>query len=332
MKPAVDVDRADLAVGVDFGGTKMLGVAVDRDGAIIAEHRVPTPYDEVGLLDSLAGIVRTLQDAAGGTVAGLGVGAAGLVDRAGTLQYGPNVGGVTNVGIRTAMEERLPGQVVRVDNDANAATWAECLLGAGRRRREMVLVTLGTGIGGGLVTGGKLFRGQNGYGAEFGHMTVDAKGVQCICGLNGCWEAYASGRALGRMGRKAAEAGTLDKAVELAGGQIENIRGEHVTHAARLGASGALAVMDDFAWWVACGVASIISIADPELVVLGGGLAEENALFLPAAQRHLQDLTFGVRNRPAVPLVVATLGERAGAVGAAMLVHGDEMPEIQSVT
>jgi len=325
------MNTTELAVGVDFGGTKMLGALVDKEGTLLAEHRVPTPYEGEALLDELAGLVRELESQAGGPVAGLGVGAAGLVDREGYYHYGPNVGGVTNVHIQDGMRRRLPGQTIRVDNDANAATWAECLFGAGQRKREMALVTLGTGIGGGLVTAGKLFRGNNGFGAEYGHMTVDAKGILCVCGLHGCWEAYASGRALGRMGRQAAEMGALEKAVDYAGGHVDDIRGEHVTRAARTGDAAALAVMDEFAWWVACGVASIISILDPELVVIGGGLAEESDLYMDATHRYLQDLTFGARNRPSVPVVVATLGERAGAVGCAMLVHGDEMPEIQAV-
>ncbi len=317
----------DLAVGVDFGGTKVLGTLVDPQGNIVAEQRVRTPYDGDQLIEVMTELVGAFEEKAGGPVAGIGVGAAGLVDRNGVLHYGPNVGGVTDVDLKSGIEARLPGKTVVIDNDANVATWAEHLFGAGKGAREMVMVTLGTGIGGGIVVGGQLFRGYNGFAAEVGHMTLVAGGVQCACGKQGCWEAYASGRALGRLGRDAAEDAAFPRAIELAG-SIDAIRGEHVTAAAREKDPTALAVLDEFSRWLAIGVTNLIALFDPQTVVIGGGLAEESELFLDSAKRHLADLTFGSTNRPEVPLVVATLGERAGAIGAAMTVHGYQISEV----
>lgn len=304
----------------------MLGALVDGQGNLVAEQRVPTPHDGEQLLDAMEALFRHLEAAASGPVGGVGVGAAGLVDRDGQLCYGPNVGGVHSVPVRTGMEQRLPGVTVRVDNDNTCATWGECLLGAGRGLRNMAMVGLGTGIGGGIVSDGRLLRGEHGFSAEFGHMTIDPKGVLCVCGKLGCWEAYASGRALGRLGREAAASGALDRVIDLAGGRVDDIRGEHVTKAARMGDEPAMAVMEEFAWFLAVGIANLIAVLDPQAVVIAGGLAEETDLYFSTTQRHLGDIVMGVRHRPVVPVVVATLGERAGAIGAAMMVHTEEVP------
>lgn len=317
--------RDDLAIGIDFGGTKMLGMAVDRSGTALAEHRVPTPYDGDELLGAMSEVVRVLEDKVGGRVVGVGVGAAGLVSLDGEYCFGPNVGHLAHLQMLDGMQKRLPGRLIVIDNDATCATWAERLLGAGRNVDEMALVTLGTGIGGGLISGGKLARGTNGFAGEPGHTAVEARGVRCICGKIGCWEAYASGRALGRFGREAAAAGRGHTLLNLAGA-IDDIRGEHVTQAARMGDAGAKAVMDEFAWWVAVGVANLITLLDPQVIVVGGGLAEEADLFLDKTNEHLSTMVLGAAHRPRVDVVAATLGERSGAIGAAMMVHG-ELPE-----
>lgn len=323
----MSISGEDLAVGIDFGGTKVLGGVIDREGNMIAEKRVPTPYQGPALLDAIYEVVRDLEKEIGTNVAGVGIGAAGLVDRHGVLHYGPNVGGVTGVEIQNHLSDRLPGYKIRVDNDANVAAWGECLFGAGRRAREMVMVTLGTGIGGGLISGGRLFRGENGFAAEFGHITVERNGAQCACGKKGCWEAYGSGRALGRMGRDAANDAAFPRAIELAT-SLEEIRGEHVTAAARLGDPTAKAIFDDFAGWLAVGMSTLVAMLDPAVIVVGGGLAEDSDLYLDTTREHLEEIIMGAANRPKVEVVVATLGERAGAIGAAMLVHGDTIPEL----
>lgn len=316
---------AELAIGIDFGGTKMLGVLVDAEGNIVSESRVPTPYNGEELLDAIARMVGLLNKPGDDVnVLGVGVGAAGLVDQLGVLRFGPNVGGIVGLDVLGGLTRRLTGHRVCVSNDATCATWAEHLLGVARGIDEMTLVTLGTGIGGGSVIGGGLVLGRRGFAGEPGHMTVDARGVACICGKIGCWEAYASGRALARMGREAVTAGSAPLVLELAGA-VDDIRGEHVTRAARAGDSGALGVLEDFAWWLAVGVSNLVAIEDPELVVLGGGLSEEADLFIEKAQSFLDEITYGGHERPRVPLVVGTMGERSGAIGAAMLVHRGEM-------
>lgn len=313
---------APLTVGVDVGGTKVLGLCLDTGdptGAPLGGARRPTPRGRDALLDTIAAVVEdTIDDAGAPSVDAIGVGLAGLVDRRGVLLTGPNLPGVIDVDVAEPLTASLGCPVV-VDNDANCAAWGEYRRGAGRGVDDAVLVTLGTGIGAGLIAGGKLVRGAHGLAGEPGHMIVNPTGPRCPCGRRGCWERYASGSGLAFLAREAADAGRADQVVALAGGDREAVRGEHLTTAARDGDVGALAVMDEFAWWVALGLTNLANILDPELLIIGGGMVEEADLFLEPARRAYASLVLGGDLRPEVPLVAAQLGERAGAVGAALL-------------
>ncbi|MBV9933561.1 MAG: ROK family protein, partial [Actinobacteria bacterium] len=173
--------------------------------------------------------------------------------------------------------------------------------------------------GGGIILGGSLFRGANGFAGEIGHVVVDPNGPFCPCGQRGCWERYASGSGLGWLGREVAVAGQAARVVALAGGDPEAVRGEHVTRAAAEGDAQALAVLDRFGWWVALGLANLANIFDPSRFVVGGGLVEAGTLLLEPVSRHFLELVEAVAHRPPIGIVAATLGERAGAIGAADL-------------
>lgn len=240
------------------------------------------------------------------------------MDRSGTLRYGPNIPGVTDLPLAARLRERL-GLPVVVDNDATCAAWAEHERGAARGANHSITVTLGTGIGGGITVKGEVLRGAHGFAGEPGHMVVDPSGPRCPCGRRGCWEVFASGTGLGRLGRLAAEAGGAPTLVERAGGQVVAIRGEHVTAAAADGDAAALAVLEDFGGWVALGVANLVNLLDCEIVVLGGGLVEAGELLLAPVRAAYQRLAMGADHREPVPIVAAALGERAGAWGAALL-------------
>jgi glucokinase len=309
-----------VAIGIDFGGTKMLGAVVDADGRIVDETRIPTPYEGEELIRSLAELVQILESRNEVTAVGVGVGAAGLVNRAGELVYGPNVGGVSSLPIEKSLHERLPGRSIRVENDNTCATWGEVQFGAGRGANEAIFVGLGTGIGGGFVSGGAPALGTHGFAAEIGHMTIDVDGADCVCNKRGCWEAYASGRALGRLGREAVAAGRGHRILEIAGA-VDDVRGEHVTKAARAGDKGAETVMREFAGWVAVGLDNLITILDPELVILGGGMSAEFDLFLPQMEEQLYASMYAGAHRRRVPIRVAELGQHAGVIGAAMMAH-----------
>jgi glucokinase len=310
----------DLTIGVDVGGTKILGVALDARGQVEAELRVRTPPTGDALVSSVVDMVAGLRPA--GSRAPIGVGAPGLVDLDGVLRFAPHLPAMAGLPIRDAIEARLPGSWVRCDNDASCAGWAEHLLGAGRGRRDLLLVALGTGIGGGMVTGGRLLEGANGFAGEIGHMVVDPSGPHCPCGQKGCWERFASGSALGRLGREAAEAGRVPRIVELAGGDAGAVRGEDVTQAAAEGDAGAMEVMSTFAWWLALGLANLANIFDPTTIVIAGGLVAAGQALLEPARMAFAGLVEAVERRPPVAIVPAQLGPRAGAVGAALLARG----------
>lgn len=293
-------------------------MAVGADGAVQAEHRVPTPRGPHGVLEALAGVAEAL-----GPAAALGVGVPGLVDLAGVLRVAPNLPGVEELDVRRALRERFPAMGVRVDNDATCAGWAESRAGAARGCAHALLVTLGTGIGGGVVVGGRVLRGANGFAGELGHMVVDPDGPPCPCGQRGCWERFASGSGLGRLGREMAAVNPEGRMASLAGGDPEAVRGEHVTAAAAEGDNDALAVMDRFAWWVALGLVNLANIFDPEVVVLGGGLVEAGDVLLDPVRGQFARLALGAGKR-SVRIEAAMLGEHAGAIGAALLA-GEEL-------
>lgn len=307
---------ARAAVGVDVGGTKLLAVAVDAEGAVLDELKVATPSNADGVVDAVVDIA-----AAWGGRLPVGLGIAGLVDREGVLRVSPNLPRISGYPFRARLAERL-GVPVTVDNDATVATWGELRAGAARGAVDALFVALGTGIGGGVVSGGVLQRGASGFAGEAGHMVVDPHGPVCPCGKRGCWERFASGSGLGRLAREAALAGRAPKLVELAGGDPELVRGEHVAAGAADGDATALDVVWEFAWWVAVGVANLVNLLDPEVVVIGGGLAEMGDVLLDPVQSRYQELVLAPEHRPAVPIVAALLGEQAGAIGAALLAAG----------
>ena len=285
------------------------------EGAVVEERRVPTPVGEGPVLDALAEVVSAVAD---GGVDGVGVGVPGLVDRDGVLRFAPNLPGVHDFPIKAELEARL-GVEVRVDNDATCAAWGERQLGAARGYDDVLLATLGTGIGGGIVAGGRLLRGTNGFAGEIGHMVVDPDGPECPCGQRGCWERFASGGGLGRLGQRAALDGRAAAVLALADGDPAGVRGEHVTAAAATGDAEAQAVLVDFAWWVALGLANLANVLDPQAFVLGGGLIEAGELLLAPVRTAFAELLTGAAYRPEVAIVPATLGEHAGAIGAACL-------------
>jgi glucokinase len=309
-------------VGVDLGGTKILGVALDagRPGEVLAEARVLTPTGSDAVVDAMAEVVGRLREEVG-PVDAVGVGAAGLVDRSGVLTYGPNLPGITELDVPAVLGPRVRVPVV-VENDATCAAWAEARIGAAAGAQHAALVTLGTGIGGGLIVDGRRLRGAYGLAGEPGHMCVDPKGPACPCGRRGCWERFASGSGLGRLARDAAGAGRIPAVVAQAGGDPEDVRGEHLTRSAAEGDQAALEVMAEFGWWVALGVAALVNILDPEVVVIGGGLVEAGDLFLGPTRTAYNQLVLAPGHRPPVEIVPALLGERAGAVGAALLAGG----------
>ena len=304
-------------LGIDVGGTKCLGVVLHGDGERIATDRRPTPRGEDNIVATLAELAESLI-ATTGPVQSVGIGMPGLITRNGVVKASPNLVDVSDFEVGRMLSERLD-RPVEVDNDATCAIAAEWKVGAAKGCTDVVMVTLGTGIGGGIVTNDRLVRGANGFTGEIGHMVVDPDGPPCPCGRRGCWERYASGSGLARLAREAAVGKRITRIVELAGGDPEDVRGENVQRAAREGDAGALDVIDLFGRWVALGLVNLTNVLDPQAFVLGGGLAASADLYIGPIQRWFDELLYAPDLRPHPDLTFATLGEYAGAVGAALL-------------
>jgi glucokinase len=307
-----------LAIGVDAGGTKIEGLLVDISAGTILDRRlVETPAEDAEA--SARAIVAVARELMAGQdhLRALGVGAAGLVDRRGVIRYAPNV-----AWREYPMKERVEGAVglpTLVENDANVAAWGEFRFGAGRGSTDMLLVTVGTGIGGGIVSEGKLFRGAHGFAAEIGHIIVEPGGPLCGCGNLGCWEQVASGRAIGRLGRQAAAEHPESSLAQIAGGDPEKVTGVEVTRAAQGGDRVALSVLGEVGRRLGEGIAGLVNVLDPDVVVVGGGAIAAGELLLQPARQAFLDSVEAPDHRPQVPLVAAALANDAGAVGAADL-------------
>jgi glucokinase len=320
---------AGISFGVDIGGTKVLGVALGASERIVAEARVPTPNGQADVVEAVADVVAQLDTACAELAASaadapaVGVGVPGMLDRAGRLCFSPNLPQGHGIDWRLLLGQRLVGREVLIENDANFAVLAEHRLGAAQGYLHVVAVTLGTGIGGGLIVDGRVQVGAHGFAGEIGHMVVDPAGPPCPCGRRGCWERYASGGGLGLLAREAALAGRLPGVVARAGGDAESVRGEDVTEAARAGDADARQVVEQVGWWVGFGLANLAAVVDPECFVLGGGLVGAGDLLLQAARAAFAELVEGSDRRPPTAIVTAAFGERAGAVGAALAArHG----------
>jgi glucokinase len=306
-------------IGIDVGGTKVAGGVVDEKGAILERTRRDTPStDPQATGDTVALLVQEL--AASHDVEAVGIGAAGFVDeKRAVVVFAPNLAW-RNEPLRADVQRRV-GLPVVVENDANAAAWGEARFGAGRGHDYLAVVTVGTGIGGGLVLGGRLYRGRFGVAAEIGHLRVVPEGIRCGCGNKGCWEQYASGTALVREARDlaAAQSPLAERLMELAGGRIEAITGPLVTRAAKEGDPVSVELFEDLGHWLGAGLASLAAILDPGCFVIGGGVSEAGELLLAPARESYHRLLSGRGHRPEAELRLASLGNDAGLVGAADL-------------
>lgn len=306
-------------IGLDLGGTKILALALELpSGEIVARRKVATPRHAAATVETLYEATMVVATDLGYLPNAVGVGAAGLIDIDGFIRTSPNLPDIDNLSLREPLAARL-GVPVALDNDATAAAVAEARLGAAKDSRNSLYVAFGTGIGGGLVINGQVYRGAHGFAAEVGHMVVDPNGPICGCGQKGCWEQLASGNALGRLGRQA----FLEGHLKLAGGseRLTNteITGELVGREALAGNTTALELLGIFSAEIARGLANLTNVFDPEIIVVGGGVMELGEILLAPVRDHFQNLPMGAQHRPRVPIMHAHFGEDAGAIGAALL-------------
>ena len=307
-----------LAIGVDIGGSKVAAGVVDDDGRVIDQERRETPGDDVVQTESV--IVEVVNSLAGRhEVTAVGVGAAGwIADDHATVLYAPHLAW-RNEPLREALAGRI-GLPLVIENDANSAAWAEYRFGSAQGHKVVVCVTLGTGIGGGLVIDGSVYRGAFGVACEYGHMTLVPDGRRCACGNRGCWEMYASGRALARDAQELAADSPVAAAgmIELAG-SVDGLSGPVVTAAAQAGDAAALSICTTMGRWLGRGLASLAAALDPSLFVIGGGVSAAGEILLRPAREEFEHTLTGRGFRPAAGVTLAALGPDAGLIGAADL-------------
>jgi len=314
-------DNDDLILGVDLGGTKILTAVTNSQGKMLSRDHSVTPArkgHEAVIQSILESAHRALEQAnvAVSQLTAVGVGAPGLANpETGILYTSPNLPGWQNVPLRDIMQDRL-GKKTFLINDANAAALGELYFGAARGARNFIYITLSTGIGGGIVIDGKIYGGAIGAAGEVGHMTIDDKGPICNCGNKGCWEALASGTALAREARRRIEKGVRTSILECAGDDVEKVTAQVIQTAAEQGDNLAKELIARTGYYVGVGLANLINIFNPELIVIGGGLSNiGDMLFEPAfkvAEERAYKESFQV-----VRFAHAELGRNSGVLGAA---------------
>jgi glucokinase len=315
------------AIGIDIGGTKIAGALVDAEGQIVKELRVPSPaQDSAALVDAVVGLIEEL--AKGHEVLGAGVAAAGFIDaEQSNIIYAPNISW-RNEPFKAHLEAKLNIPVI-IENDANAAGWAEYRYGAGKGYKHMVMLTIGTGVGGAVITDSKMLRGGFGIAGELGHLRIVPDGLPCGCGQNGCLESYGSGTALLKAARTLAESGDASgerlRELQAAAGQLS---GQEVYQAILESDPGALRLLSELGDWLGQGIASLVAVLDPQIVVIGGGVSAAGDLLLnpirEAYLRHLPARGF----RPELKIVGAEFVNDAGVVGAADLARVSLSPKV----
>ena len=306
------------AIGIDIGGTKIAGAVVDELGAIVREDRVPTDASRPEEIENAVVEMITRLSDGPEQIAGAGVAAAGFIDAAqSTVYYAPNINW-RHEPFREKLEKRIDLPVL-IENDANAAGWAEFRYGAGRLVSDMVILTIGTGVGGAIVSNDRLFRGGFGAGAEVGHMRVVPGGLPCGCGAHGCIEQYGSGRALQRMANELADAGGIGQALADVRQRMGGLSGADISELIMAGDPGALAALRQLGDWLGQACASLGAVLDPQLFVFGGGVAQAGELLLePIRLAYLENLPArGFHPEP--EFKIAELVNDAGVVGAADL-------------
>ena len=311
-------------IGIDLGGTNIVASVVDDDYNIIGTSKNPTnsPRSADEIFDDIADVCEEAVKTAGLTmedIDSVGMGTPGTVNQDGIIEFANNLA-FNNVPARTMLAKRInkPEEKVFIENDANCAALGEAYAGCGNGAKDFVAVTLGTGVGSGVIIGGKIVNGVNYAGGECGHMVIVVDGEQCSCGRKGCWEAYASATALIRQTKKAMEE-YPDSLMHKLAKEEGKVSGRTAFDAMRLGDIAGIKVVDDYIKYVACGLINIVNALQPEIICIGGGICNEGETLMKPLRRFVQSERYSIHSKIQTKIVKAELGNDAGVIGAALL-------------
>ncbi len=311
-------------LGIDLGGTNVAVGVVNDDSIIISKYSVPTEAKK-GVDTIIANIKKACDGAiskAGlslSDIAAAGIGSPGTVNaKTGVVDFASNLG-FEKTPLASLVSKALGGIKVVAENDANVAAYAEATSGAAKGVKDSVTITLGTGVGGGIIIGGKIYSGFNCLGAELGHMVIERNGIQCSCGRKGCWEAYASVTGLIRLTKEKMLKDKGSLMWQIANGSLDNVNGRTSFDGMRKGDKTAKAVVDEYLYSVAIGIADIINLLQPEVLCIGGGISKEGDYILLPVREHLKNEVFTRKSDTTTKVVMARLGNDAGIIGAALL-------------
>ena len=311
-------------IGIDLGGTNIVASVVDDDYNIIGTSKTPTnsPRSADEIFDDIADVCEEAVKTAGLTmedIDSVGMGTPGTVNQDGVIEFANNLA-FNNVPARTMLAKRInkPEEKVFIENDANCAALGEAYAGCGNGAKDFVAVTLGTGVGSGVIIGGKIVNGVNYAGGECGHMVIVVDGEQCSCGRKGCWEAYASASALIRQTKKAMEE-YPDSLMHKLAKEEGKVSGRTAFDAMRLGDIAGIKVVDDYIKYVACGLINIVNALQPEIICIGGGICNEGETLMKPLRRFVQSERYSIHSKIQTKIVKAELGNDAGGIGAALL-------------
>ena len=311
-------------IGLDLGGTNIVASVVDDDYNIIGTSKTPTnsPRSADEIFDDIADVCEEAVKTAGLTmedIDSVGMGTPGTVNQDGIIEFANNLA-FNNVPARTMLAKRInkPEEKVFIENDANCAALGEAYAGCGNGAKDFVAVTLGTGVGSGVIIGGKIVNGVNYAGGECGHMVIVVDGEQCSCGRKGCWEAYASATALIRQTKKAMEE-YPDSLMHKLAKEEGKVSGRTAFDAMRLGDIAGIKVVDDYIKYVACGLINIVNALQPEIICIGGGICNEGETLMKPLRRFVQSERYSIHSKIQTKIVKAELGNDAGVIGAALL-------------
>lgn len=311
-------------IGIDLGGTNIVASVVDDDYNIIGTSKTPTnsPRSADEIFDDIADVCEEAVKTAGLTmedIDSVGMGTPGTVNQDGVIEFANNLA-FNNVPARTMLAKRInkPEEKVFIENDANCAALGEAYAGCGNGAKDFVAVTLGTGVGSGVIIGGKIVNGVNYAGGECGHMVIVVDGEQCSCGRKGCWEAYASATALIRQTKRAMDDypdSIMHRLAEEEGG----VNGKTAFDAMRLGDIAGIEVVNNYIKYVSCGLINLVNALQPEIICIGGGICNEGDTLMEPLRRYVQAERYSIHSKIQTQIVKAQLGNNAGIIGAALL-------------